>query len=144
VTRRSYKTIHVYASEPRLGAKPPFNNTNESSGPPHKGELRANEDVRFQSEFAAAIREHFPRCPAERAEAIARHAATRGSGRVGRSAGGRALDPDAVYLAVVASVRHVDTDYDELLMLGVDRETARSRVWDRVDDVVNGWRATSQ
>jgi hypothetical protein len=49
-----------------------------------------------------------------------------------------------VYLAVVASVRHVDTDYDELLMLGVDRETARSRVWDRVDDVVNGWRATSQ
>jgi hypothetical protein len=105
---------------------------------------RANEDVRFQSEFAAAIREHFPRCPAERAEAIARHAATRGSGRVGRSAAGRALDPDAVYLAVVASVRHVDTDYDELLMLGVDRETARSRVWDRVDDVVNGWRATSQ
>src|ERR1700754_2042950 len=55
-----------------------------------------------------------------RADAIALHAAARGSGRVGRSAAGRALDRDAVCLAVVASVRHVDTDYDALLMSGVD------------------------
>ncbi|OOD74803.1 hypothetical protein BWP15_21405, partial [Mycobacterium tuberculosis] len=67
-------------------------------------------------------------CPAGRAEAIARHAATRGSGRIGRSAAGRALDPEAVRLAVAASVRHIDTSFDELLMSGVDRETARHRV----------------
>jgi hypothetical protein len=105
---------------------------------------RSNEDVRFQSEFAAAIREQFPRCPTDQAEAIARHAATRGSGRVGRSAAGRALDPDAVLLAVVASVRHIDTDYDELLMSGVDRETARDRVWERVEDVLNSWRGAGR
>jgi hypothetical protein len=101
---------------------------------------RATDDVRFQAEFAAAIRELFPGCPARRAEAIARHAAVRGSGRVGRSAAGRALDPDAVHLAVAASVRHVDTGYDELLMSGVDRHTARQRVGGRVDEVLSAWR----
>jgi hypothetical protein len=101
---------------------------------------RANEDMRFQAEFAAAIREQFPGCPVDRAEAIARHAATRGSGRVGRGAAGRALDPDAVRLAVAASVRHLDTAYDELLMSGVNRETAREHVWQRVEDVLNTWR----
>ena len=101
---------------------------------------RADQDVRFRSEFAAAIREQFPGCPVDRAEAIALHAAARGSGRVGRSASGRALDRDAVCLAVVASVRHVDSDYDALLMSGVDRESARAQVHQRVEDVVNAWR----
>ena len=48
----------------------------------------------------------------------ARRAGTRGSGRVGCSAAGRALDPGAVTLVVAASVRHEDTNYDELLMSG--------------------------
>jgi hypothetical protein len=100
---------------------------------------RADQDVVFRNEFAAAIREQFPGCPDDRAEAIALHAAARGSGRVGRSAAGRALDPDAVRLAVVASVRHVDTDYDALLMSGVDRESARAQVHNRVEDVVSAW-----
>ena len=86
------------------------------------GIRRADEDVRFAADFAAAIAAQFPNCPTGRAEVIARHAATRGSGRVGRSAAGRALDPNAVRLAVAASVRHVDTSYDELLMSGVPLE----------------------
>lgn len=101
---------------------------------------RAEEDEQFRGEFAEAIRQQFPGCPAERAEAIALHAAARGSGRVGRSAAGRSLDPDAVHLAVAASVRHVDTDYDELLMSGCDRESARAQVHIRVEDVLNAWR----
>ncbi|WP_326547990.1 DUF2293 domain-containing protein [Mycolicibacterium sp. ND9-15] len=101
---------------------------------------REDEDVRFQGEFAAAIREQFPGCPPERAGAIALHAAVRGSGRVGRSAAARRLDPDAVRLAVAASVRHLDTDYDDLLMSGVDRDTARAQVYNRVEDVLNAWR----
>jgi hypothetical protein len=100
---------------------------------------RADQDVRFRGEFATAIREQFPGCPVDRAEAIALHAAARGSGRVGRSAAGRALDGDAVRLAVAASVRHIDTDYDALLMSGVDRESARAQVRQRVEDVVNAW-----
>lgn len=103
-------------------------------------ERRGNEDMRFQGEFVAAIRAQFPGCPVGRAEAIARHAATRGSGRVGRSAAGQALDPDAVHLAVAASIRHLDTDYDDLLMSGIDRETARHQVHDGIEDVLSGWR----
>jgi hypothetical protein len=102
---------------------------------------RAAEDANFHAEFAAEIGALFPGCPADRAEAIARHAAMRGSGRVGRSAAGRALDPDAVRLAVAASVRHIDTNYDQLLMSGVDRETARQQVRGRVEEVMSGWRA---
>ncbi len=101
---------------------------------------RASEDIRFQAEFAAAIRDLFPYCPAARADDIARYAAMRGSGRIGRSAAGRALDPDAVHLAVAASVRHRDTTYDELLMLGVQRAEARDRVRRCVGDVLNAWR----
>ena len=82
----------------------------------------------------------FPGCPPERAEAIARHAAQRGSGRVGRTAAGRALDPGTLELAVLASVRHQDTGYDELLMSGVDRATARDRVRDQVNTVLDQWR----
>jgi hypothetical protein len=101
---------------------------------------RASDDVRFQTEFAAAIRKLFPGCPPSRAEGIARHAAARSSGRIGRSAAARALHPDVVHLAVAASVRHVDTDYDELLMSGVDRATARRQVRERVEQVLHAWR----
>jgi hypothetical protein len=101
---------------------------------------RADDDMRFQAELAAAIGAQFPGCPAGRVEAIARHAATRGSGRIGRSAAGRALDPKAVRLAVAASVRHIDSDYDALLMSGVDRETARRQVHERVEDLLRNWR----
>ncbi len=79
--------------------------------------------------------------PVGRAEAIARHSATRSSGRIGRSAAGRVLDADAASLAVAASVR-VDTGYDQLLMSGVDREAARQQVRGQVEDVLGGWRAT--
>ena len=68
---------------------------------------RAADDEEFHAAFARAITELFPGCPPERADDIARHAGARRSGRVGRSAAGRALDADAVTLAVVASVRHV-------------------------------------
>lgn len=104
-------------------------------------ERRAGEDAEFQARMAAEIRRLFPRCPADRAEAVAAHAAVRGSGRVGRTAAARALDENAITLAVVASVRHLDTDYDELLMSGVPRMTARERIRPRVDQVLASWRA---
>jgi hypothetical protein len=101
---------------------------------------RVHEDVTFQAQFAEEIARLFPGCLPARAEAIARHAGTRGSGRVGRSAAGRALDEDAVTLAVVASVRHEDTRYDELLMSGVPREEARLRVRSDIDQALEAWR----
>lgn len=66
---------------------------------------RDEADVVFQTVLAAEIQRLFPRCPAGRAQAIATHAGTRSSGRVGRSADGRALKEGAATAAVVASVR---------------------------------------
>ncbi|MDF2706956.1 MAG: hypothetical protein K0R62_2608 [Nonomuraea muscovyensis] len=94
---------------------------------------RADQDVEFQERMAAEIARLFPRCPAERAREIAVHAGLRGSGRVGRTAAGRALDANAITLAVVASIRHLDTDYDRLLMAGVPRMEARDRIRETID-----------
>jgi len=104
---------------------------------------RSNEDLKLQQEMAAAISSLYPGCPAGRASEIAQHAATRGSGRVGRSADGRALKHDALQLAVIASIRHQDTNYDNLLMSGIDRSEARERVRDTVYGTLEAWR-TSQ
>lgn len=100
---------------------------------------RPLEDEQFQARFAAAILEQFPHCAPERAAAIARHAGLRGSGRVGRSRAGRAVDPEAVRLAVRASVRHQDTDYDLRLMGGEGRMEARAGVEVLVDSVLRQW-----
>lgn len=101
---------------------------------------RASEDRQLQTEMATAIMDSYPGCPSQRAHAIARHAATRGSGRVGRSAAGRALQQQALDLAVTASVRHRDTPYDALLMSGIDRSEARERVRDTVNSILEVWR----
>jgi hypothetical protein len=103
-------------------------------------ERRAAQDVVFVARFADRVAELFPGCPAGRAAEIAAHAGVRGSGRVGRSAAGRALADEAVTLAVVASIRHRDTDYDTLLMTGVARADARDRVRAAVDGVLESWR----
>jgi hypothetical protein len=102
---------------------------------------RAEEDRELQARMAAKIASLFPGCPAERAKEIARHAAARGSGRVGRSAAGRALEEQALELAVVASVRHRDTPYDDLLMSGINRDEARDQVRDQVARIIDAWRS---
>ncbi|MGW3495003.1 DUF2293 domain-containing protein [Streptomyces sp. NPDC001020] len=101
---------------------------------------RAAEDVRFMEAFAREIRRLFPGCPSERAWAIAAHASVRGSGRVGRSAAGRALSPEAVTGAVRASVRHTETPYDQLLMEGTPRPEARRLITEGLETVLREWR----
>jgi len=100
---------------------------------------RADADLEFQDRLASEILRLFPGCPAERAAAIAEHTGQRGSGRVGRSAAGRALDENAVTLAVEASVRHHDTRYDALLMAGVPRNLARERVRPAINQHLAAW-----
>jgi hypothetical protein len=102
-------------------------------------ERRGAQDVELAASMANEIERLFPRCPAGRAEAIARHTSLRGSGRVGRSAAGRTLDEEAITLAVVASVRHEDTEYDSLLMSGVSREDARDQIRLAVDRILTAW-----
>jgi hypothetical protein len=103
---------------------------------------RAKQDLDLQREMAIAIAQLYPGCPAERAQEIAGHAASRGSVRVGRSAAGRALQKQALALAVTASVRHHDTPYDELLMSGIDRNQARQRVAATVNTILDAWRTS--
>ncbi|WP_256105780.1 DUF2293 domain-containing protein [Streptomyces sp. ODS05-4] len=101
---------------------------------------RAADDVRFRAALTARILLLFPGCPPERAAAIAAHTGLRGSGRVGRSAAGRALDEGAVTAAVRASVRHLDTGYDALLAAGTPRRQARAHVAPAIEAVLGSWR----
>jgi hypothetical protein len=105
-------------------------------------ERRAGQDLEFQDLLAIQITRLYPGCPPARARAIAAHTALRGSGRVGRSAAGRALDAEAIRLAVVASIRHEDTGYDKLLMSGTPRDVARDHVRAGIDKVLDSWQAS--
>lgn len=104
-------------------------------------ERRTDQDEQFVRQLRAEVLRLFPGCPIARAKAIAAWTGLRGSGRVGRSAAGRVLDPQAVERAVVASVRHQDTGYDILLMGGVPRAQAREQVQADVRAVLDRWRS---
>ncbi len=55
----------------------------------------------------------------------------------------RALPPSiAVWIATVTHVRHVHTEYDQLLAEGYDRDSARHFVLDPINEVLTSWRAT--
>jgi hypothetical protein len=91
--------------------------------------------------FALRVGELFPGCPAGREMAIAEHACLTCSGRIGRSAWAKRLDEKAVRLAVVAHLRHTETPYDDLLMMGHDRRDAREMVSETIDRVLAQWEA---
>lgn len=96
-------------------------------------------DQEYVSRFAARVRELYPQCPAGREVAIAEHACLKYSGRVGRSAAAKSLDETAVRLAVIAHIRHTETNYDTLLIRGYDRHAAREEVEEKIEHVLNRW-----
>ncbi|HEV2667795.1 MAG TPA: DUF2293 domain-containing protein [Blastocatellia bacterium] len=98
-------------------------------------------DRKYVERFAQRVREIFPACPRGRETAIAEHACRKYSGRVGRSASAKSLDEEAVRLAVIAHIRHRETDYDRLLARGYDRREARVEVEEAVDRVLRNWEA---
>jgi len=101
---------------------------------------RAEQDRDLAARVAHAIRQLFPGCPPAEAYAIAAHTTARGSGRVGRTAAGQALEERALMAAVIAMIRHNHTRYDELLMSGSTRIDARNAIRDDVDAVLERWR----
>ncbi len=101
------------------------------------------DDVELAEAMRVEILKLFPSCPKDEAEAIAQHTAVRGSGRVGRSAAGRQLSPEALKLAVIAHIRHTHTDYDRLLMNGTPRQTARDWIADSLSKVLEHWQDRS-
>jgi len=101
---------------------------------------RQEEDRDFIAAWTQKIVQQYPGCPAAEARSIAQHTGLRRSGRVGRSAAGRELDTMAVDLAVIAHIRHTHTNYDELLMSGVERSDARIQIRNTIDRVLSEWR----
>lgn len=101
--------------------------------------LRQVQDRDFVQAVTQTIMQQYPACPPDEARAIAEHTAERGSGRVGRSAAGRELEPHAIKLAVIAHIRHEHTNYDELLMQGTERLDARNLVREQIDRVLASW-----
>jgi hypothetical protein len=51
------------------------------------------------------------------------------------------LDENAVRSAVVAHIRHVETEYDELLARGSERHAARAQVGETIQLVLARWQA---
>lgn len=102
-------------------------------------ERRVELDHEYVSRFAEQVRQLFPHCPAGHEQVIAEHACQKYSGRVGRSAQAKNLDEKSILLAVVAHIRHAETNYDELLAQGIDRFLAREEVQDEIDKIVTSW-----
>ena len=70
----------------------------------------------------------------------AAHACRKYSRRVGRPASAKRLVEEAVSLAVVAPIRHRETDYDELIPRGYERFEARTMVRKNVEIILGKWR----
>jgi hypothetical protein len=100
---------------------------------------RQESDRKYMEQFAKRVRALFPGLPVGREQAIAEHACLKYSGRVGRSASAKSLADAAVRLAVVAHVRHAETEYDTLLAKGYGRHEARAAVRETVGLVLARW-----
>jgi len=101
---------------------------------------REQVDHQYVVQFTESIRSRYLDCPLGEAEAIAKHACAKYSGRVGRSAAAKSFDATAIDLAVKAHVRHAHSEYDRLLSRGWERSEARSAVSDRVAAIMERWR----
>lgn len=87
-----------------------------------------------RSSIEAVLRHLAPGIPAHEFGAIVDHALD--------SDGLRSASPEnAAWLSLVAYVRHVMTDYDDLLTQGYDRDSARFFVADEMERVLKEWRA---
>jgi hypothetical protein len=94
----------------------------------------------YVADFTAKVMALFPGVPPQAAELIAARACEKYSGRVGRSAQAKALDEEAVTLAVWAHARHTFTEYDRLLAEGLEPIDARARVRAAIEQLVTRWK----
>lgn len=87
-----------------------------------------------RADIEAALRRLAPKIPPHEFEAVVDHALD--------SQGLRGAAPEsAAWLSLVAYVRHVFTDYDDLLSQGYDRDSARFFVAEQIETVLAGWGA---
>jgi len=101
---------------------------------------RAELDSEYVTSFASRLRELYPKCPKGKEKTIAEHACLKYSGRVGRSSKAKNFDEKAILLAVIAHIRHAETQYDQLLSKGCDRWGAREKVKVEVERILTKWK----
>ena len=88
----------------------------------------------MRAAIETALRRLAPKIPAHEFGAVVDHALD--------SKGLRGASPEtAAWLSLVAYVRHVFTDYDELLTQGYDQDSARHFVRDEIEAVLERWGA---
>jgi hypothetical protein len=88
--------------------------------------------VAKRSDIETALRRLAPRIPPHEFGAVVDHAMD--------SAGLQAAAPEtAAWLSLVAYVRHVFTDYDELLSQDYDQDSARFFVASEIETVLTEW-----
>ena len=102
---------------------------------------RVELDQQYVERFATRVRELFPKCPPGKEIEIAEHACQKYSGRVGRSASAKGLEESAIRLAVIAHIRHTETQYDALMAEGCERQDARAQVKEIVNKTLAAWQA---
>ena len=100
---------------------------------------QAIKDKEYIQHFAAEVRMRYGHIPEGAELQIAQHACEKYSGRVGRTAAAKELDPEMVTLAVIAHIRHAYTNYDSLLLSGVPKEAARQRIRSKVQQILASW-----
>ncbi|KAF1836069.1 hypothetical protein BDW02DRAFT_256565 [Decorospora gaudefroyi] len=86
---------------------------------------------------AAEIDVQFPKMPKAEKEVVLRHGFRKHSGRVGRTSS--IPLSQKVLLAVIAHVRHINTNYDALLKDGEKRTDARKTTRSKIESVMRQW-----
>jgi hypothetical protein len=85
-----------------------------------------------RTDTESALRRLAPRIPPHEFGAVVDHA-------VDSPGLAKAHPETAAWLSLVAYVRHVFTEYDELLAQGYDHDSARFFVAAEIETVLNGW-----
>lgn len=104
---------------------------------PQRAEAVLKRDAAIEDNFEEALLGLFPKMPKTEVPQVLKHALKKHSRRVGRTS--RVCLQDRVKLAVHAHIRHVHTDYDQLLKQGSNKSQARQEVWDRLGEVARQW-----
>ncbi|OCK81563.1 hypothetical protein K432DRAFT_381205 [Lepidopterella palustris CBS 459.81] len=150
LTRATKKTLFIVfdpKSKTRLGLRVPLTIIHEVERLDHStkaARLSATNkrDATLLSQARGELRKRYPSMPPADMEQCLKQAFRKASGRVGRT---QKVDLGRrVELAVVAHVRHAETEYDGLLREGVGREEARKQVWGKIGEVVGCWRMKSK
>jgi hypothetical protein len=108
-----------------------------------EAERRALMDKEYVREYGEQIKRYYPHIPSGLEVKIAEHACLKYSGRIGRSREAKRFDEEAITIAVAVHIRHAETEYDGLLMRGIERYDARRIIAAKVNQVLENWRGSS-